>query len=68
LPPIAKIVFRTNPKKQTARAKASRQIQFIQRVWSEYMKIIYVDNDWNGLDARGAGKHYDEVTGTGGRA
>jgi hypothetical protein len=68
LPPIAQIGFWTKAEKETARAEASRQIQFIQRVWSEYMKNIYVDNGLDGLDARRAEKQGDEVTSTCGRA
>jgi hypothetical protein len=44
LPPIGQIGFLSKDKKETARVEASRQIQFIQRLWSDYMKIIHIDN------------------------
>jgi hypothetical protein len=54
LPPIAQTGFHAKNEKRNGSREASRQIQFIQRLWSQYMKIIHVDNDWHGFDARRA--------------
>jgi hypothetical protein len=42
LPPIAQIGF--HAKNKNSSREASRQIQFIQRLWSDYMKVIHIDN------------------------
>jgi hypothetical protein len=44
LPPIGQIVFTLKNKRNGPR-EASRQIHFIQSLWSEYMKIVHIDND-----------------------